>query len=110
MKLRELFHVGDPTQSLGAGELLDHNNCKIEDKTRRDDVVLLHVRRESDDREADAYLRVWPDFKAVEGQLLSWAMRNERMIGLTLNELEYMDADVEIASIEGKMMFKRKEG
>ena len=110
MRLRELFHVGDPTQALGAGELLDHNNCKIENKTRKDNVVLLRVRRDSDGREADAYLRVKPDFKGVEDQLLSWAMSDDRMVGLTLNELEYLDANVEITSMGGKMMFKRKEG
>jgi len=109
MKIREIFHIGDPMQPFdGTIELLDHNNCRIENKKRQEHSILLNVLRDLDGREGNAHLRVRPEFQSVEDQLLGWAINDERMIGLTLNDLEYLDASVEISTFGGKMMFKRK--
>jgi hypothetical protein len=109
MKIRELFSVGDPTQSIdGAVEFLDHTNCVVENKRRDDNTLLLRLKRESDGREGDGRMKVRPEFKDAEEQLLGWAMNDARMIGLTLNDIEYLDTNISITSIGAKMMFSRK--
>jgi len=110
MKVRELFHVGTPPQAVvGATEFLDYNNCKVINKTKQERAVILLVRRDSDQREGNAYLRVKPQYNDIAEQLVSWAFADDRMIGLTLNEVDQLDTDIQVTSIGGKMMFSRKK-
>ena len=108
MKVKDLFRVGDPIQSIGGiAEFLDHNNCTIVNKTKQDNAIILHIQRESDKNEGRAYLRVKSEFESVADQLLAWAYDESRVIGLTLNELRELDTNVNVTSVGGRMMFSR---
>lgn len=108
MKIKELFKSTDVTQSVGGLAIyLDKNNCKIAEKTRNKDSVLLRLKGEFGDEEGHAYLRVQDKFQSLEKQLLNWAFVNEKIIGLTLNELDNFETDFSIESIGGKMQLKK---
>ncbi len=110
MKVKELFNVGGPIQSLsGVVELLDYTNCKVTNKTKQEKAVVFKMMRESDGQEGTAYLRVLPQYDSVAQQLVNWAFANNSMIGLNLNDIAYMDTNIQITSIDGKMMFGLKE-
>jgi hypothetical protein len=92
MRVRELFKIGGITQSFGGlGEHLDWHNCKVWNKTKKEDSILLHLQRASDGEEGRAYLRVDEKFKDRTEQLLRAAFIDQRMMGLTLNELSDME-------------------
>ena len=107
MKINELFTIGGMTQSIGGlATFLDRDNCQIENKTKKDHAVLLHMKRESDGEEGHAYLRVQEKFADISDQLLSWAFANQKLIGLTLNQLGDFETNLQINSMGGRMMLK----
>ena len=108
-KIRELFIPTGVSQSFsGAAELLNQNNCKIADKTKNDDSILLNLKRDSDGAEAHAYLRVKNEFKILEKQLLQWAFAEGKIIGLTLNELENLETGLDLESMHEKIRLAKK--
>ena len=104
MKTKELFRIGDITQSIdGQSEFLDRNNCTINNKTKKDDAIILHMKRESDGNEGNAYLRIKDKFKSIQRQLLNWAFDSSDIIGLTLNQLEDFDTNLSIENLNGRL-------
>jgi hypothetical protein len=95
MKIKELFKVGGVIQSFGGtSDTLDWHNCTIENKTNKEDALILHLKRKSDGEEGRVYLRVQEKFKNRTHELLKWAFLNKGMIGLTLNQLDNMETDL----------------
>jgi hypothetical protein len=104
MKIKELFKVGDIMQSVGGMTIyLDRNNCVVYNKSRNEDAVILHLKREVDGEEGNAYLRVRDEFKSIKDQLLDWAFASSNIMGLTLNQLESLDTNLNIESLDGKL-------
>lgn len=102
MLVRDLFNPTGVSQSFsGLTVFLDHNNCQIINKTRQDKAVLLHLRRESDRVEGRAYMRVKKEYLELQGQLLNWAFNEPRIVGLTVNELNYWN--VPLISVDGRL-------
>lgn len=96
MKVKELFKSTAVSHSIGGlTKFLDRDNCKIINKTKGGDFVLLHLKRESDGEEGHAYLRVKDKFKKQSGEFLRWAFISENMLGLTLNQLDNLETNLE---------------
>ena len=108
MKVKDLFNVGEPPQAVvGTREFLNSTNCTVVNKTKQEEAVLLKVKRDQDGMEGNAYLRVLPQYREVAEQLVNWGFADGRMIGLTLNDIRYLDTNIEITSLGGRMMFSQ---
>lgn len=95
MKIKELYTVGGLSQSFdGRSEFLDWSNCKIERMSVNEDYILLHLKRDSDGEEGNAYLRVKDHLKPREAVFLGFAFTDNRLIGLTLNELSDFETNI----------------
>lgn len=104
MKVKELFKPTNISQSIGGLAIyLDRDNCKIINKTKNEDSILLHLKRESDGEEGHAYLRVQNQFESLSTELLNWAFISKDIIGLTLNQLEDFETKLNIESIQGRI-------
>lgn len=104
MKVKELFKPTGISQSFsGTAIFLDRENCQIVNKTKNEDSVLLHLKRESDGEEGNAYLRAQDKFKTISSELLNWAFVSKNIIGLTLNQLDDLETNLEIESASGKL-------
>lgn len=109
MKMKELFKIGDIMQSIdGRSEYLDRNNCVVKNKTKTEEAVILHLKRETDGEEGNAYLRVCEQFKSIATQLLRWAFSSDKIMGLTLNQLPDLETGIEITKTGGKMALNVK--
>jgi hypothetical protein len=107
MKIKELFKSVGVSQSIGGTAVfLDRENCVIENKTKNEDSVLLHLKRESDGEEGHAYLRVKDEYKELEAPILNWAFNSVGIMGLTLNELEDMETNLAIQKTQGRISLK----
>lgn len=96
MKIKELFKSTNISQSIGGlATFLDRDNCQIVNKTKDEDFILLHLKRESDGEEGHAYLRVKDEFKNNTKEFLRWAFISEKMIGLTLSQLDNLETSLE---------------
>ena len=96
MKIKEIFKPTAVSHSIkGLTEYLDRDNCKIVNKTKGEDFVLLHLKRNSDGEEGHSYLRVKDDFKNNTKEFIRWAFVSEKMIGLTLNQLDNLETNLE---------------
>ena len=101
MKVKELFKPVAVSHSIkGLTEYLDRDNCQIVNKTKGEGFVLLHLKRESDGEEGHAYLRVKDEFKNNNSEFLRWAFVSEKMIGLTLNQLDNLETNLEPKNIK----------
>ncbi len=109
MKIKEIFKIGGIMQSIGGLTVfLDQNNCIVHNKSKIDDAVILHLKRESDGEEGNVYLRVKDEFKSIKDQLLNWAFASSSIIGLTLSQLESLDTNLTIESAGGKLALNQK--
>jgi len=108
MKVKELFKPVNISHSIGGTAVfLDRDNCQIKNnKTKKDDSVILYPKRESDGEEGRAHLKVKDEFKSLSTQLLRWAFINKNMQGLTLNQLESLETGLNIESIGGRLQLK----
>ncbi len=107
MKVKELFKPTGISQSIGGTAVfLDRENCIVVNKTKNDNSILLHLKRESDGEEGRAYLRAQDQFKDLETQLLNWAFVSESIIGLTLNQLDNLETNLSVEKIGGKLQLK----
>jgi hypothetical protein len=107
MKVKDLFKTTNISQSIGGlATFLDKGNCQITNKTRKDNAVALELKREIDGEEGHAYLRVQDQFETLSDQLLNWAFNNDSIIGLTLNELENTETNLEIEKIQDRFQLK----
>ena len=96
MKVKELFKQTAISHSIGGlTEFLDRNNCQIVNKTKGEGFVLLHLKRGSDGEEGHAYLRVKDEFRNNAIEFLRWAFVNKKMLGLTLNQLNDLETNLE---------------
>ena len=108
MKTRELFKPVHISQSLGRSAVfLDRENCRIVNKTKNENFVLLHLRRESDGQEGRAYLRVQDQFQSLATQLLNWAFASESIIGLSINTLDDFETNLSVEGIGSKLQLLR---
>ena len=108
MKVKELFKPTGVSQSIGGtATFLDRENCQVVNKTKNEDSVLLHLKRESDGEEGRAYLRVQNQFESLATQLLNWAFTSGSIIGLTLNKLDDLETNLSVESIGGKLQLKK---
>jgi len=104
MKIKELFKSTGVSQSFsGLTICLDKNNCKVANRTKNEDSVLLHLRRDKDGEEGQAYLRVQDEFKDVSAKLLNWAFISKDVIGLTLDQLDNLETNLEIEKVAGRI-------
>lgn len=103
MRVRELFKSTGLTQSIGGTAIfLDRENCQIVNKTKNENSIVLHLKRESDGEEGRAHLRVQDEFETLSAQLLNWAFASESIIGLTLNQLDDFETNLSVESTGGK--------
>lgn len=108
MKIKELFTVGDLLQSIGGTtEYLTRDNCQVENITKNDDAVVLHMTRLSDNEEGKAYLRVRNEYSIITNQLLGWAFASSKLIGVTLNQLSEIETGLSISSLNGNKTIKQ---
>jgi hypothetical protein len=108
MKIKELFKPTGISQSIGGLAIyLDRENCQVINKTKNEDSVLLHLKRESDGEEGRAYLRVQDQFKSLETELLNWAFVSKSIVGLTLNKLDDLETNLSVESFGGKLQLKK---
>ena len=104
MKIRELFKSTGLTQSIGGTAIfLDRENCQIVNKTKNENSIVLHLKRESDGEEGRAHLRVKDEFESIAPQLLNWAFTTESIIGLTLNQLDDLETNLNIEKVNGQI-------
>jgi hypothetical protein len=104
MKVKELFKPTRISQSLsGTAICLDRENCRVVNKTKDGDSVLLHLKRELDGEEGRAHLRVQDQFQALATQLLNWTFNSKSIVGLTLNELDDLETNLSVESIGSKL-------
>ena len=109
MKIKEIFTVGDMIQSIGGlATFLDRDNCQIKNKTKNENAVVLHMKRQSDGEEGRAYLRVRGEFSITTNQLLNWAFTSERIFGLTLNQLNEIETGLQISSLNGNITLSQE--
>lgn len=106
MKIKELFKIGDPVQWGGGLAFLDRNNCHVRNKKKNKDAIVLCLKRESDGQEGYAYLRVLDQFESMAEQLLKWVFINNDIMGLTLDQLENLNTNLEIENNRGRLMVK----
>ena len=107
MKVKDLFKPVGITQSFNSlSTHLDSNNCQIDGKSKKDDYVLLKLKRTADGEEGHAYLRVQDQFKSLAIALLNWAFASDDIIGLTLNELEGFETNHEVENLQGRLSLK----
>ncbi len=108
MKIKELFKPTGILQSIGGTAIfLDGENCKVVNKTKNEDSVLLHLKRESDGEEGRAHLRVQGQFQTLATELLNWAFVGESIVGLSLNELDELETNLSVESIGGRLQLKK---
>src|SRR3989344_6128612 len=108
MRVRELFKSTGLTQSIGGTAIfLDRENCQIVNKTKNENSIVLHLKRESDGEEGRAHLRVQDKFEAISTQLLNWAFASESIVGLTLNQLDDLETNLSVESVDGKLQLKK---
>jgi hypothetical protein len=101
MKVKELFKSTAVSHSIkGLTEFLDRDNCQIINKTKGANFVLLQLKRKSDGEEGHAYLRVKDEFKNSTSEFLRWAFVSEKMMGLTLNQLDNLETNLEPRNIK----------
>lgn len=104
MKVKELFKPTGISQSIGGTALLlDRDNCQIVNKTKNEDSILLHLKRESDEEGGRAYLRVQNQFENLSPELLNWAFVNKVIIGLTLNQLEDFETNLKVEKVGSRL-------
>lgn len=107
MKVKDLFHIGGITQILerGGGEYLTENNAVVRNKTwnKNDHSVVLHLQRDSDGKIGQASLRVLPEYKTFEERLLRWAFNNDSLQGMSLEEIRFLDTNLQISSVKRRM-------
>lgn len=108
MRIRELFKSTGLTQSIGGTAIfLDRENCQIVNKTKNENSIVLHLKRESDGEEGRAHLRVQDKFEILSAQLLNWAFASESIVGLTLNQLDDLETNLSVESTGGKLQLKK---
>ena len=76
-------------------------------KTKNENSIVLHLKRESDGEEGRAHLRVQDKFETISTQLLNWAFASESIVGLTLNQLDDLETNLSVESIGGKLQLKK---
>jgi|SRR3989338_9443977 len=104
MRVRELFKSTGLTQSIGGTAVfLDRENCQIVNKTKNENSIVLHLKRESDGEEGRAHLRVQDQFKTISAQLLNWVFVSEGIVGLTLNQLDDFETNLSIEKVQGRI-------
>lgn len=109
MKIKEIFRIGGIIQSIGGLTVyLNQDNCVVHNKSKIDDAVILHLKRESDGEEGNAYLRVRDEFKSIKDPLLNWAFTSSSIMELTLNQLESLDTNLRIESSGGRLALHQK--
>ncbi len=107
MKIKEIFRIGGITELIdGRSPFLDWNNCSIENKSMSENSLILRLKRKSDGEEGISRLRVQDKFKSIENQLLNWAFASSKIVGLTLNDLNDLDVDIEIQDFKGRLSIK----
>ncbi|MCX6715636.1 MAG: hypothetical protein NT077_01305 [Candidatus Taylorbacteria bacterium] len=108
MKIRELFKPTCISQSVGGlAVFLDKDNCQIVNKTKSEKSIILHLKRESDEEEGRAHLRVQDQFETISDQLLNWAFAYDGIIGLTLNQLEDLETNLNVENIKGRLQVEK---
>lgn len=109
MKVRELFKIGDVMHSIGDKAIyLDRDNCLVNNKTKKDDAVILNLKRVSDGEEGKSYLRVRGEFENISAQLLNWAFASESIVGLTLNQLDDLETNLNIEKVQGRIQLSKE--
>ena len=104
MRVRELFKSTGLTQSIGGtATFLDRENCQIVNKSKNENSIVLHLKRESDGEEGRAHLRVKDEFESISAQLLNWAFASESVVGLTLNQLDDLETNLNIEKVQGRI-------
>lgn len=108
MKVRELFKSTGLTQSIGGTAIfLDRENCQIVNKTKNENSIVLHLKRESDGEEGRAHLRVKDEFESLSPELLNWAFASESIIGLTLNQLDDLETNFSVEKMGERLQLKK---
>lgn len=109
MKIKELFIVGDMIQSIGGtSEFLNRDTCQVENMTKNENAVVLHVKRQSDGEEGRVYLRVRSEFSIIANQLLNWAFTNSKIVGLTLNQLTEVETGLQVTGLKGTLTLSQE--
>lgn len=109
MKVRELFKPANISQSIGGtATFLDRDNCQIENKTKKENSIILHLKRESDGEEGRAHLKVRDEYKELSPQLLRWAFVSKEMVGMTLNEIDDLETGLSIERFDGRLQLAGK--
>lgn len=109
MRVRELYKSTGLTQSVGGTAIfLDRENCQIVNKTKNENSIVLHLKRESDGEEGRAHLRVKDEFESISPQLLNWAFASESVVGLTLNQLDDLETNLNIEKVQGRLQLSKE--
>lgn len=109
MKVRELFKSTAVSQSIGGFAIfLDRENCQIVNKTKKENSIILHLKRESDGEEGRAHLRVKDELESISSHLLNWAFTSKSIIGLTLNQLDDFETNLSIEKFQGRIQLSKE--
>jgi hypothetical protein len=107
MKVKELFKPTHTSHSIhGLVIFLDRENCQVVNKTKNEDSILLHLKRESDGEEGRTYLRVRDEFEDIASLLLKHIFANIKIIGLTLNQLDDFETGLSFEKVDGRNTIK----
>lgn len=109
MKIGEIFKIGDILGSFdGRATFLDRDNCIVENKSKskNEDAVIFLLKRVSDGEEGKVYLKVRSQFESIADQLLARIFVNNGVMGLTLNELDIFETNIEIENVQGRLTIR----
>ena len=89
MFVKEVFTIGDIFQTASKTKAdLDLDNCKIVSKMMNNKSVILHVKRLSDGKEANVFVKLKDDLEGDHKLDFKALFASKKIVGMSLNELK----------------------
>lgn len=106
MKFKEIFKSVGASGPISNFGLLDSNNCKIISRKMDKDSALLGLGKEDNIEIGHARVKVKTEFETKKNELLRWVFINEKILNLTLNQLQELETGLEFENCKGILTLK----
>jgi len=88
MYFKDIFTIGEIFQSKSKTKAdLDLDNCQITEKRMNNKSIILHIKRATDGKEANVFVRLKDEFKDSNKLDFKKLFASNKIIGLSLNQL-----------------------